>query len=119
MNFCFGQRASGDFVTRNDVLFVQKEIKNTVQSQTNAKYSEKMSSNPDILGKAIATWWFKKTSDTGIEMMTTLEPSGPAVRFNADVVPNTAGKELGSLNRSSALQHSPRKDVSLKTASGS
>ena len=60
------QRASGDFVTRNDVLFVLREIKNTVQLQTTAKYNEKMSSNPDILGKAIAKWWFSRMECIGI-----------------------------------------------------
>ena len=73
------QRASGDFVTRNDVLFVLREIKNTVQLQTTAKYNEKMSSNPDILGKAIAKWWFSRNDGGLMDVQETgiVEVKGP------------------------------------------
>ncbi len=96
------QRASGDYVTRNDVLFVQREIKNTVQHQMNAKYSEKMSSNPEILGKAIATWWFKRNNELNLSCHDEAESIGPA----GEAIMNETVEPMG-LRASRALSEVP------------
>jgi hypothetical protein len=49
----------------------------------NTKYSEKMSSNPDILGKAIATWWFKRNNELGLTVEDEAESTAAAVRVDS------------------------------------
>jgi hypothetical protein len=101
------QRATGDFVTRKDVLFVQKEIKTTVQHQMNAKYSEKMSSNPEILGKAIATWWFKRSNELDPNVEDDTDSVGPATETRVHL--DEAGEPKGqrALRASRAVSEVP------------